>query len=586
MEDSAEVDPFGPLRLSYFGMKDTAKCIEVDLRMNRVYVACAAAGVFVWNFFSRQPLALLEHNEWVNSVRCFPPPSNSLTQSDSDEIFSVENSTPPNLSHLDSSSVPLQSAVKYVLTASEDGILSAWCPHTFLIKERVRAGSGALTALHIAPVENNDKHFATADGFLCYAASLRHVYVLRVTPVFQLLNDLVHEGKVLCLTHFSGSFSSNLLCGQDNGCIGVWHLSSGEYLSTIPYPADADDIEKDSKCADIHRPVLDDEENLVTKTFNFNCCRSRAYRDGKKFMQLEGEEQKYVQTISSSLDPFYIQRVVDDPTSPNSLGKRRNTEGSACTDSRSSLDASSRSTSESDLTENSFSSSISDKYVHKESSRRRKSASLHENYVTSQFGTRKNLTFDLRRVTCLTTTPTDAKQSNRFYSGHGTGEVLIWESSFRDQPFMLLKKIQVFEFGSWVWTMQGLEVEKEEESPIEPFVAFPKSVILQLCVWADSGAVRYIQAVDRVIVTLGPGFISTCSYFIRTSKLNLRGEKEKVRTIDLRRSVNATASSSIARQKPASYYVLMGSFEGRVEIFDITQLLSKLRREGMKDLAQ
>lgn len=583
MEDSAEVDPFGPLCLSYSGMKDTAKCIEVDLRMNRVYVACAAAGVFVWKFFSRQPLALLEHKEWVNSVRCFPPSSNSLTQSESDEMFSVENSTSPCPSPPDSSSFPLQSSPKYVLTASEDGIITAWCPHTFLIKERVRPGSGALTALHLAPVENDDKHFATADGFLCYAASLRHVYVLRVTPVFQLLHDLVHEGKVLCLTHFDGSFSCTLLCGQDNGCITVWHLSSGKYLTTIHYPSDAEDIEKDSKCADIHRPVLDGEENLVTETFNFNCCRSRAFRDGKQFMQSEREEEKYVQTISSSLDPFYLDRAVGECTSTNYLCKRRNTESSACTDSRNSREASSRSTSESDWLEDSFSSIVSDKYMHKVSCRRRKSTSLHENHVASQVEIHESSTFDLRRVTCLTTTPTDAKQSNRFYSGHGTGEVLIWESSFPNQPFLLLKKVQVFEFGSWVWNMQGLEVAKDEEGFGEPFVAFPKSVILQLCVWADSGAVRYIQAVDRVIVTEGPGFLSTCSYFIRTSKLKIRGEKEKVRTIDLRRSLSETLSSSIARQKPASYYVVMGSFQGRVEIFDISQLVAKLRREGIRD---
>lgn len=589
MEESVVLVPFSPLRLSYSGMKDTAKCIEVDLRMNRVYVASAAAGVFVWNFSSREPLALLEHSEWVNSVRCFPPPFNSLTQEESDELFPLQRSSLPGSSP---NAVNSRTGTKYVLTASENGVIFAWCPHTFIIQARVRPGSAAITELLLAPVKNEEDRFITADGFLCYAASLRHVYVLRVTPEFQLLHDLVHEGQVLCITHFGGAFSKSLLCGQDNGCIAVWHLSSGEYEETVHYPIDAPDIEADSQCAEIHSPELDDIENLVTQTFRFNRRRSKAYRDKKLFLQRKTNKKKYIRTIALELDSFYMRDAGNNTIGFRDAVTLSGRERAPLRDSKTSLSASSSGESSTPTNARTSSSDREDCSVWDEGTHRVQGSQWggggplkgEEEPQTSHGDIPSTSTFDLRRVTCLATTAGDARQSQRFYSGHGTGEVLIWEATFPDQPFLLLKKVQVFEFGSWVWNMQPLEVAREEEVLNEPFQPSPPSVLLQLCVWGDSGAVRYIQAADHVVVIEGPGFLSTCSYFIRTCKLNIRGEKEKLRTIDLRCRVAATLSSSVARQRPivrpAAYYLLMGNFEGRIEVFDISNLVAKLRRAG------
>lgn len=594
MKENAALAPFSPFRLPFSGMRDTAKCIEVDLSMNRIYVASAATGVFVWNFCTRDPVGVMEHNEWVNSVRCFPPPYNSLSQEDYDEMRSLVSSGLPGFSspYIQHS----KSGTRFVLTASEDGIISSWCPYTFIVKQRIRPGSGAVTALQLAPVQNDEKRFITADGFLLYAASLRHVYVLRIAPEFQLLHDLVHEGQVLCMTPFNGAFSKCLLCGQDTGCIAVWHLSSGQYLSTVHYPADAPDIEKDSKVAVIHSPELDDIHNLVRETFYFNHRRSKAQSDKRIFVQKEKNQKKYIRKMKLELDSLYVEsdeaKFTQVRKSMNEGEKKRSLSTSSTTTvtttRRSSQMGSIRNTSARHTTATSREYQLDDGAsgtgTRETPDSTRKSIPANKKLNLSFSDTLSSSVFDLRRVTCLATGAEDAKQSNRFYSGHGTGEVLIWEATFPDQPFLLLKKIQVFEFGSWVWNMQAMEVGKEEEVHNEPFQPYPSAVTLQLCVWEDSGAVRYIQAIDHVVIIEGPGFLCTSSYFIRTCKMNFRGEKERVRTIDLRCTLGATLSSSVVRQKsiirPAAYYLIMGSFEGRVEIFDISNLVAKLRRAG------
>lgn len=528
------LDSFAVVRLPYHGIKDTAKCIEVDLSMNRLYVACNAGGVFVWDLVTHQPFALLKHEQWVNAVRCYPP-RNTFDAGEEEQY----SQSPP-----------------IVLTACENGVLSAWCPTTFLIKARVRPGTGPLTDMHIARVEKHTKKFITRGEFLCYVVSLRHVYVIQVLPEFQVLHDLVHEGVVLCLQAHHSLRTQSLLCGQENGCISLWSLSSGRYECTLEYPPDAKDIADDSKIASIHRPSLG-EKGAVAHTFTYNKCRSKAQheKESVRFEDTPLEVVKYIHTMPGELDPFFFKNPVENEllrVSPMGVWQSW------------------------------FSSSVT------------------MNASASNVGASDSNTFtyDLRRVTCLAAGARDSRKSNRFYSGHGTGEVLIWEVTFPRQPVMLLKKVQVFAFSSWVWRMQAMEVPRTED-PNEPFSADPtKPVFLQLCVWGDSGAVRYMQATGKVVVTDGPGFLATSSFFWRGPQMDLRCGQDTNLQKKLSKSVeklpsstvpgeehpgeNASGNASLSSQTSTKtgYYMIMGSFEGRLEIFDVLPIVEKLRHRS------
>eukprot|EP00796_Vickermania_ingenoplastis_P005357 gene5357-3853_t len=523
MQDALE--PFACVRLPYNGVKDTIRDIEVDLEMNRLYAACNAGGVFVWNLATHQPFALMKHDQWVNGVRCFPP-----------KVDLAERSTTTS------------PTTQLVLTACENGVLSAWNPMTFLIQSRVRPGTGPLTKLLLARVDRHTKKVVTTSDYLCYVASMRHVYVIRVSPEFEVLHDLVHAGFVLCMTPHHSPRTQSLVCGQDNGSISMWSLSSGKYECTLDYPPDSKDIIEDSKITSIHKPHLEDKG--VTHTFVYNRQRSAMQKNPALQMNITDtteETAKYIRQMSLELDPFYVSH----PEQNEALNKSSKQWWQGLWPPGAD--------------------------PHRASSPLQQEDDM--------------MVYDLRRVTCVVATPRDSTKTHRFYSGHGTGEVLIWEASFRRQPVLLLKKVQVFTFGSWVWHMQAMEIPRVED-PFERFsVDLDRPVALQLCVWGDGGAVRYIQATGRVTVTDGPGFLATSSCFWRGPQFDLRhaltifpvktGKSAEPQENQNGAGVLGTAAQRAAQQEEeelrVGYYMIMGSMEGRVELFDMTGLVEKLR---------
>lgn len=545
MNSTDALSPFVSMRRAYNGAKDTIKSIDIDLELNRLYAACASGGVFVWNLSNQQPFALMKHEQWVNSVRCYPPKRDSI-------LPSVDAG---------------RSANEVVLTACENGVLSAWNPITFLVKRRVRPGTGPLTAMILARMEKQSKKFVTTGSYNCYVASLRHVYVIQVEPDFLVLHDCVHRENVLCMVPHHSYRSQCVLCGQSDGTISCWSLSTGQYECSVEYPSDAADIEEDAKTPTFHSPTLGPKK-IVEHTFAFNSERSAraVYREPRFSIDNTPEEvDKYFRTIEVDIDPFYFKKAPEP--APETAAPATVDPGYRTPEQWQLLlnDTESEATTEkgppSEKEPNSVKIPTSGP-----------KAATDPAALWSINEADKNITFDLRMVTCLVSTCRDSIKTHRFYSGHATGEVLVWEAAFKHQPLMLLKKIQVFSFGSWVWHMQAMEVARSE-NPGEVYVEDPNRLVsLQLCAWSDSGAIRYLQTTTRVVVAEGPGFLATSSYFWRGPELHSRRNLEE--------SVSQQSEQSEGISKAATYYMIMGSMEGRLELFDLTSLVARLRNES------
>lgn len=550
MHSSNEVGrPFSVFRKSFLGMDGTAKCVEVDLEWDRVYVGCTKGGVYVWNLTSFQPISLLKHPHWVNAVRCFPPASNvdiSRSYAEAEKSKKCQESVTSS-----SNNIVFSTKTTYVLTACENGVLSAWTPSNYVVKSRIRPGSGPLTDIHIVSA-SEECELSGSNGDVqnlyrcaCYIVSMRHIYIVKISyeGCMHLERNLVHEGTILCVTSLHTSQMTALLCGQDNGSISVWCLASGSCDDTLDYPPDSPELDEDTLSSSIHSPEWNDDEGIVTNTFEFNRYRSEVGKKGARVILKDHplEALKYIYRMPSQLDAMYTKPV---------------------------------------STEEEFCAALSQpiKLPAKWNSL------LPPNYLpmVPQGNEGEPLVFDLRRVTSLVAPRELSPVSlcpTRFYSGHGTGEVIIWDAVFA--PFIvLLKKVQVLPFGSWVWHMQGLEVEVElsEEESLglqhtsssllgEREEPHRTCTVLQLCVWGDNGAVRYMEASKETLAILdGPGFLSSSSFFWKkVSHFSFQVKEEPVEAAKM-------------VKKKEHYFIIMGNFEGRVELFDLACVVSKLHK--------
>lgn len=627
--DTSVPSAFDGLRLPYKGAPDTVKCIEVDVRANRVYAGCYSGGVFVWELKTHRPVAVLRHPQWVNVIKCYPPLDNSVTQDSKlallrlrqrdERLMGKEAAAKKHagmqrfFERLAQESSVLNSRTELLLTGSEDGVLSAWCPVTFRIREQYKPGHGPLTTMQFGSGPQA-MMLANETGSippLCYVAAMEWICVMRVFPTFQLIQQFKHRTFITALECLPSTRLPTLLVGQEDGAIVCWSLDSWRHSGTLVYPSREEDIENDGRRAALVMPRLDVANCKVEDTFAYNKRRCENPRhnglsDNRPPQELE---DLYRVTISTTVDPYlkeqlrqpgHVSRVADLPDS------------------------------------------VTLPYLH----------------------------YDRRRTTCLASGQITSVVSHRFFSGHATGEVLLWEASLTGYHFFLLKKVPVYTgLRRWVWHMNTLEFPisailpsttdpasrkqkvktkgggrgsgGEASSKEDLLLPSPctmqekRAFFLVLMVISDTGNVQLLTFRRRVVRQAGPGGLSTASFYWFGSHIepprqkDIEGRKEDeddatgstsflsapaatsqtVASFDCpsatTTTLELTASAAIPlsehnrspRQQPARHldnsgsdpltaphhYVMMGTFEGRIERHDVTAVVNRLMRLTLED---
>ncbi|CCW69502.1 unnamed protein product [Phytomonas sp. Hart1] len=591
---TSSLSAFDPLRTPFVGPNDVIKCIEVDITGDRVYAATWGNGVYVWELFKRRQLALMYHPDWVNAVRCYPPLSNtSKMNNKSEEQYTsvLEYLQAKDLNELTSEGEGVKKPLyaqdvlcapavttEWVLTGCEDGVISAWCPVTFRIRSQCKPTENPITQLILAKgprsttlvpsssfydnnVNKTNKKMNLKEmpgaPFLCYALSLDNVFVIHVQSGLQCIHKLSHPEYCTAVEILTTPSMRCLLVGQESGSIKCWTLSGDnfEYKETLHYPAGEVDIDEDAeKSNEIHAPQMVNMRNILTNTFSYNLRRSTDRSDPGIRLSLDEQRSRYEMHIPASM-PW------DDM--------------------------------------------------------RKGSYTLTRERVLSSELSEDHLTYDQRRVTCLLVPKRGSALNCRFFSGHATGEVLVWQSIFENQPILLVKKIKLFDSPKrWVWNMQTIEVSVSSAWLVEELSANKESkndiflpinylqegnsknvevFFYQLVVWADNGQIVYLQVGKDIHKTDGPGFMATASYSysIENASKDPPNEMETQSTLKAKNKVSKTVrrlpplapgkgNSSMKKCITGQYFIIMGNAEGRLEQFNISNVVTKLLHASIK----
>lgn len=615
---------FDSLRCAYRGATDSINDLDVDPYGGCAYAASCSGDVLVWDVVTLQLKAQLRHVQWVNAVRCFPL-ANSAAASSS-LMSNAAAVDVPSLRAYESTSSPAAAAVvspttansttldsfadvrsrrpeiRWVITGCEDGMVCVWSPMTYRTQRTCQPTRNAITALHLVPyTKNHSKNSAntspTADAaaqtrdadtpgltddaaFLC-AASLQHIYVMQVnsaTPELVLLRSLQHTVLITAVTPVctSASLSSPLLAvGQEDGTLCLWNCVGWFYEDTLPYPAGESDVDADARLSPgtLHEPQW--EHGMVLGTFAYNQRRCNRATNGDvataaaAFVNASAYQREMPGAVPA--DAATLVERLGSPLPP-ALQRVLQLAGPS-----------------------------------------RQNAGRQDPIPLATV-----LRYDARRVTCLTsnTSLSSGTPNTHLYTGHATGEVLMWGYLRQAVPLLLLKKIILFPPGTWVWHLCALRplvtstctiatTKGGKAANAKPKVLRGKAALnakfnasaasptgglstlynstLELIVWSDSGAVQYVSSHNKQLTHQeGPGFMASAATSWISEALTeeahstTASQDTKAAIASPKAVVDAAVSSSVV----AHQYVLMGNFEGRVERYDISQLMRLVKSLG------
>ncbi|CBZ30881.1 hypothetical protein, unknown function [Leishmania mexicana MHOM/GT/2001/U1103] len=626
---------FDSFRCAYSGVSDSVNDIDVDLTGGCLYAACSSGDVCVWNIQTQKLRVRLRHSQWVNAVRCFPMcnsaassaalPQPPLAASPAAVAGRVECDT----AHAD---LVVNHDIRWVLTGTEDGAVAIWCPVTYRMQSIFKPGRAAITALQLIPETSPcapDKanaskmeHCTTGARFrqastkvndgpaICCAASLRDVYVFRVTTAsseLQLLHAFQHHGLITALTYVAPSMSLStplLVVGQEEGTLCVWNCATWAYHDTMPYPTGEVDVTADARDdpTSVHEPVY--QLGRVFKTFLYNRRRCNPLSD-----QAAIEEEA---AAAAPVDSTDYMGVLPASVSADAIDVLERNCGTL-------------------------------PYNAKQAFLEQHQQRQQQGPDGTRFPTApRDWRYDKRRVTCLAASPNprSSNPNSYLYSGHATGEVLLWGSVRQELPLLLLlKKIVLFKPGVWVWnlcavatlhttasqpseqrgsakaaakSLSRLGKKKANErartktetslTPTHYARAGAPSLLqtthvspLELIVWSDCGAVEYVSTRKyQVLHRQGPGFVCAAACGWSGPTITLPPAAEPVSTFDNGRAGAATSSTEAASKRSgaatrgsrhastfsAHQYLVMAGFDGRLERYDVTEVLELVKSSG------
>ncbi|CAG9582685.1 hypothetical protein LMJF_35_3300 [Leishmania major strain Friedlin] len=626
---------FDSFRCAYPGVTDSVNDVDVDPTGGCLYAACSSGDVCVWNIQTQKLRVRLRHPQWVNAVRCFPMCNSAASSATWLKPPPAASPAAPGAGSADcdalNADLVVNHDIRWVLTGTEDGVVAVWCPVTYRMQSIFRPGGAAITALQLIPetspcaadTANASKmeHCATGARFrrastkvndgpaICCAASLRDVYVFRVTTAsseLALLHAFQHHGHITALTYVAPSLSLStplLVVGQEEGTLCIWNCATWTYHDTMPYPTGEADVTADARDdpTSVHEPVY--QLGRVFKTFLYNRRRCNPLSD-----QAAIEEEAAAAAPADS--PDYIG-VVPASVSADAIDVLERKCGTL---------------------------PHSAKEAFLEQQRQQQEGPD----GTRLPAARRDWRYDKRRVTCLAASPnpTSSNPNSYLYSGHATGEVLLWGSVRQELPLLLLlKKIILFKPGAWVWnlcavaTLHTSASQPSEQrcgakaaakllsrlgknkankrarpkaatsltptryaragapSPLETTHVSP----LELIVWSDGGAVVYVSTRQRhVLRRQGPGFVCAAACAWSGPTITPPPAAEPVTTFDNGRADAATSSTEAAPKRSggaargsrhasafsAHQYLVMAGFDGRLERYDVTEVLELVKSSG------
>lgn len=407
----------------------------------------------------------------------------------------------------------------HLVSGDEDGRLTIWDLKIHRPTYKLQVCPGAITNTFFF-VDSADRAQR-----LC-AVSLTDVYIAQVQPTrIELVRSLQHSSTCTAAAYLSSLYVSYLLVGLDSGAIMCWSTRDWTHGETLAYPAAEDDVWRDQReaGAGIQNPTVLSDASLAN-TFEYNKRRFGNPRDSGYRSHLSTAEEARQ----------FLVRIETDPA----------VEKVACM--------------------------LKGAPYKETSSRRISPAFLH---------------YDKRRVCSIVAgMRSGGAVSQRFFSGHADGDVLIWESSHRSQLF-LLKALRVFKPLVWV-SLTAMNVPRSSllasnsgnRPTLQQQVAKKATTIgnnnnpaakkkessdglsvLQVFASGNDGEVAYIQTSRSAVATApGPGFASTASQFLCSRAL-----PNPIRETD-------------APPNEHRHYLFLGSFEGRLERFDISATVTKL----------
>ncbi|KAG5466912.1 hypothetical protein LSCM1_01089 [Leishmania martiniquensis] len=626
---SSVASAFDDFRCAYLGADDSVNDLDVDPHGGQLYAACSNGDVCVWDIRTQRLHARLRHPQWVNAVRCFPlcnSAASCATSSQQQPAVSPEAVDGADLDPLRADAVVHQN-IRWVITASEDGVIATWCPVTYRMQSICRPGGAAITALQLipqgssstvgkdnAPEMEHSTNGATrrrlfskaSDGpAVCCAASLRDVYVLLVTissSELLLLHALQHHCLITAITYVPPSVSLStplLVVGQEEGTLCVWDCATWCYHDTMPYPAGEADVAADARDdpTSVREPVY--QLGRLFHTFLYNRRRCNSLTD---HAALEEEA-----LTPPSVDPSVYLREMPAMVSADAVGMVESSCGAL--------------------------------------PHRAKQAFLEQEQGDGSVGlpaAPRSWRYDARRVTCLAASryPAVSSPNSYLYSGHATGEVLLWGSVRKELPLLLLlKKIFLFSPGVWVWHLCAVPTLHTSTTPpsgqscgaeatdkplsrraasVATGGARAKAAIsrtasrrslagmgshfdtthvspLELIVWSDGGAVEYVSARKRLVLhRRGPGFVcqaacvwsgppmapQTASRAANALEGDQAASARPPTAALSRHDDGAIAGSEHAGSFSARLYLTMAGFDGRVERYDVTEVLALVKSSG------
>lgn len=628
---------FEGFRCAYRGAKESVNDIDVDPHGGCLYAACSSGDVCVWDVDSQKMRARLRHSQWVNAVRCFPlcnsaasgavaaPAPTQLPQPPPESTTAAASPTGTNTAQL-CADIVIHHDIRWALAGCEDGVVAVWCPVTYRMQSTCKLGDIAITALQLLPDPEPGSTSGLDDGpAICCAASLRDVYVLRVSVTsseLQLLRALKHQTDVTAFTYVAPSASQlapQLVVGQEEGTLCVWNCQTWTYADSMPYPANELDVAADA-CRSptlMHEPVY--ELGRLQKTFRYNRRRCNCASDQAA---IDEEEAAAVAAAAKggAATALEYNREVAAGVTVGALDLVELHCGAAAHGLRQAW------------------------------------LQQHQN-GGGAVARPEAWRYDARRVTCLAASVSfvgGASAHSYLYSGHATGEVLLWGSLRQDVPLLLLlKKLILFKPGTWVWhlcAVPTLQTSFAQAPPSQNAAAgargggrgigkSPKSRLgragkgaaaaaadsgsplsvyspgrgpgssqatthvspLDLIVWSDAGSVEYVSARKRTVLhRAGPGFVSSaaCSWtgptIVASSPAQSSLASPSTRGTASPASAASPAASSpaqsprlrgAARKAPqhvfsAHQYLMMAGFDGRIERYDVTQVLGLVKSSG------
>ncbi|TPP47998.1 WD domain, G-beta repeat family protein [Leishmania donovani] len=308
---SCVASAFDSFRCAYRGVNDSVNDVDVDPSGGCLYAACSSGDVCVWNIQTQKLRVRLRHPQWVNAVRCFPMCNSAASSATSLQPPPAANPAAAAAGRADcdalNADLVVSHDIRWVLTGTEDGVIAVWCPVTYRMQSICRPGRAAITALQLIPETSpcaaekanasKMEHCTTGARFrrastkvndgpaICCAASLRDVYVLRVTTAsseLALLYAFQHQGLITALTYVAPSMSLStplLVVGQEEGTLCVWNCATWAYHDTMPYPTGEADVTADARDdpTSVHEPVY--RLGRVFKTFLYNRRRCNPLSD-------------------------------------------------------------------------------------------------------------------------------------------------------------------------------------------------------------------------------------------------------------------------------------------------------------------